>query len=236
MQQREPASDAWRKGGLWHDDMALNVPGLWFMSWYHVSVGPNIEMFNHVRRTAKAAGARPPVGDHRAGGALLVHPVRQKNTIVGERNMGDARLDYNDIMYRLFRQVPERRPVDFARGRPQRRHREAGEGDLPHDGQQQMADLRRVAAGRLAAHDVPLVERRPRQLVDRRRTVDDDAARDRHAGRVYLRSDESRAVLYGGNVCCTGNAITAGSFDQRKMESRNDILATPRSRSRRGSR
>src|SRR5213592_4621846 len=54
MQQREPASDAWRKGGLWHDDMALNVPGLWFMSWYDVSVGPNLEMFNHVRRTAKA--------------------------------------------------------------------------------------------------------------------------------------------------------------------------------------
>ena len=25
-------------------------------------------------------------------------------------------------------------------------------------------------------------------------------------------------------MCCTGNAITAGSFDQRKMESRHDIL------------
>ena len=31
-------------------------------------------------------------------------------------------------------------------------------------------------------------------------------------------------VSYGGNVCCTGNAITAGSFDQRKMEARADIL------------
>jgi putative CocE/NonD family hydrolase len=29
---------------------------------------------------------------------------------------------------------------------------------------------------------------------------------------------------YGGNVCCTGNAITGGSFDQRKMEVRPDIL------------
>jgi putative CocE/NonD family hydrolase len=29
---------------------------------------------------------------------------------------------------------------------------------------------------------------------------------------------------YGGNVCCTGNAITAGSFDQRKNETRPDIL------------
>jgi len=29
---------------------------------------------------------------------------------------------------------------------------------------------------------------------------------------------------YGGNVCCTGNAIQAGSFDQRRMEARSDIL------------
>jgi uncharacterized protein len=29
---------------------------------------------------------------------------------------------------------------------------------------------------------------------------------------------------YGGNVCCEGNAVTGGSFDQRKMEGRQDIL------------
>ena len=29
---------------------------------------------------------------------------------------------------------------------------------------------------------------------------------------------------YGGNVCCTGNAIDGGSFDQRPMEARQDIL------------
>ena len=29
---------------------------------------------------------------------------------------------------------------------------------------------------------------------------------------------------YGGNVCCTGNAVQGGSFDQRKMEARADIL------------
>ena len=29
---------------------------------------------------------------------------------------------------------------------------------------------------------------------------------------------------YGGNVCCTGNAVQAGAFDQRKMEARADVL------------
>lgn len=29
---------------------------------------------------------------------------------------------------------------------------------------------------------------------------------------------------YGGNVCCTGNAVNGGAYDQRKMEARADIL------------
>src|SRR5204862_3311199 len=31
-------------------------------------------------------------------------------------------------------------------------------------------------------------------------------------------------MSYGGNVCCTGTAIQAGAFDQRRMEARADIL------------
>jgi len=31
-------------------------------------------------------------------------------------------------------------------------------------------------------------------------------------------------LSYGGNVCCTGNAVQGGSFDQRRMEAREDIL------------
>ena len=33
MIQREPNDSAWYKGGLFHDNMTINVPGLWFMSW-----------------------------------------------------------------------------------------------------------------------------------------------------------------------------------------------------------
>jgi len=37
--------------------------------------------------------------------------------------------------------------------------------------------------------------------------------------------DPMNPVLsWGGNVCCTGNAITAGAFDQRRSEARGDVL------------
>ena len=42
MIQRTPNDKAWYRGGLFHDDMKINVPGLWFMSWYDVSVLPEL--------------------------------------------------------------------------------------------------------------------------------------------------------------------------------------------------
>ena len=34
------------------DDMVINVPGLYLMTWYDVSIGPNLALYNHVRETA----------------------------------------------------------------------------------------------------------------------------------------------------------------------------------------
>ena len=44
MIQRTPNDPVWYKGGLYHDDMPLSVPGLWFMSWYDVSIGPTLPL------------------------------------------------------------------------------------------------------------------------------------------------------------------------------------------------
>ena len=54
---RTPADPAWREGGLYHDDMGWGVPALWFNSWYDVSIGPNMELFNHARATSTDAEA-----------------------------------------------------------------------------------------------------------------------------------------------------------------------------------
>ena len=119
MIQRAPNDPAWYRGGLCHDDMTLNVPGLWFMSWYDVSVGPNLAMYNHVRKTA-----RPEIANQQwaviAPSLHCAYTRATENTIVGERSMGDARLDYDEIVVRLVRQVPQ--------GREERPARHAAEG------------------------------------------------------------------------------------------------------------
>src|SRR5262249_15585359 len=101
MIQRTPNDPAWYKGVLYHDNMRINVPGLWYTSLYDIALAPNLELYNLVRKTAKGAAANQQW--------LIIAPVGHcaytrstEHTVVGERDMGDARLDYQEIMYDFF--------------------------------------------------------------------------------------------------------------------------------------
>ncbi len=214
MVQRAPNDPAWYKGGLFHDDKTINVPGLWFMSWYDVSVGPNLALFNHVRQTAKPEAA--------AQQWAIIAPVAHcsftratENTVVGERSMGDARLDYNDIVYAFFDRFLKGEKGERLDRLPRVTYFTMGSNTWQSSETWPPAGARPLtfylsSGGRAnSLHgDGALVAAPP-----------ESSQPDRF---VY---DPMNPVLsYGGNVCCTGNAITAGSFDQRKMEARHDVL------------
>ena len=111
MIQRAPNDPAWYRGGLWHDDMPLNLPGLWFISWYDLAAASNIEVYNHVRATAEGDAADQQwmilAGvahcafrrtDNGADGAQ----VGPEEYVIGERNLGDVRFNYQEIMFEFF--------------------------------------------------------------------------------------------------------------------------------------
>ncbi|HUE89687.1 MAG TPA: CocE/NonD family hydrolase [Vicinamibacterales bacterium] len=214
MVRRTPNDPAWYKGGLWHDDMPLNLPGLWFMSWYDVSAGPNLEMFNHVRKTAK-----PDVADQQwaiiAPVAHCAYTRATENTIVGERSMGDARLDYNEIIYGFFDK--------FLKGA-----RETRLDTLPK------VTYFTMGLNKWQSSDTwPPRGARPVTLYlssgGRANSLTGDgllttAPPATDAPDVFVYDPLNPVLSYGGNVCCTGNAIQAGSFDQRRMQARHDVL------------
>jgi len=214
MVRRTPNDPAWSKGGLWHDTMPLNVPGLWFMSWYDVSVGPNLEMFNHVRRTASREVAEQQWA--------IIAPVAHcsftratADTVVGDRSMGDARLDYEDIVYGFFDR--------FLKG----------------DAKTRLDTLPKVTYFTMGlnkwqtAETWPPAGAKPMTFYlssgGRANSLYGDgkldaAAPATDAPDTFVYDPLNPVTSYGGNVCCTGNAIQAGSFDQRRMEARSDIL------------
>src|ERR1700727_755026 len=101
MIKRAPNDPDWYRGGLWHDEKPINVPGFWFMSWYDVSVGPNLAAYNYVRKTAKGEIANQQY-------AIIAPTLHcqykraSEHTVVGERDMGDARLNYDELTFAWF--------------------------------------------------------------------------------------------------------------------------------------
>jgi uncharacterized protein len=214
MIERTPNDPAWYKGGLYHDDMKLNLPGLWFMSWYDVSVGPNLALYNHVRQTAS-----PDVANEQWA---IIAPVAHcsytratADTVVGERSMGDARLDYNEIVYSFFDKFLKGEKTTRLETMPKVTYYTMGlnkwqtSQTWPPAGAQPLTFyLSSAGKANSLAGDGALATAPPEA--------------DKPDGFTY---DPANPVnSYGGNVCCTGTAVQAGSFDQRRMEAREDVL------------
>jgi len=214
MIQRTPNDPAWYKGGLWHDNMPLNVPGLYFMSWYDVSVGPNLALFNHVRKTAT-----PEIASQQwaviAPTTHCGYTRATADTIVGERSMGDARLNYTDIVNGFFDRFVKGEKSDVLDRLPKVTYFTMGlnkwqtSDTWPPKGATPMTFfLSRGGKANTLDGDGALVSAAP--------------VTDKPDAFTY---DPANPVLsYGGNVCCTGNAVTGGAFDQRKMEARPEVL------------
>ncbi|MCC6585802.1 MAG: CocE/NonD family hydrolase [Bryobacterales bacterium] len=214
MIQRAPNDAAWYRGGLWHDDKPINIPGFWFMSWYDVSIGPNLAAYNYVRKTA-----RPEIANQQYA---IIAPVAHcgfkrasEDTIVGERNMGDARLNYDELTYGWFDHFLKGEKSETFDKMPKVRYYTMGlnkwqtaEQWPPEGSRTQTLYLASGGKANSLYGDGTLTSAAP--------------SGDRPDQFTY---DPNNPVLsYGGNVCCTGNAVTAGAFDQRRMEARADIL------------
>jgi uncharacterized protein len=214
MIKREPNDPAWYRGGLWHDDKPINIPGFWFMSWYDVSVGPNLAAYNYVRKTA-----RPDIANQQY--AIIAPTLHcsykraSENTIVGERSMGDATLKYDDLTFGWFDHFLKGEDNKILEKMPKVRYFTMGSNKWqssdtwPPAGAQPMALF--LGGGGKANSlygDGVLAPAAPSQDTPDAFTYD----------------PMNPVPSYGGNVCCTGNAVAGGAFDQRKMEARSDIL------------
>jgi uncharacterized protein len=214
MIKRTPNDPAWYKGGLWHDNTTINVPGFWFMSWYDVSVGPNLAAYNHVRKTA-----RPEIANQQyAIIAPTLHCAYKRateNTIVGERSMGDARLNYDELTWAWFDHFLKGEQNGILEKMPKVRYFTMGinkwqaSDTWPPTGAQPMTYfLSSGGKANTGAGDGVLISAAPATDSPDKFTYD----------------PMNPVPSFGGNVCCTGNAVQGGAFDQRKMEERPDIL------------
>jgi len=212
--KRLPNDPAWFEGGLYHDSEPWGVPALWMNSWYDVSIGPNLALFNHASTHAED----PRVRDSQY---VIVAPTphcrfmtEAEETIVGERNMGDVRYDYDDYAARWFDywlKGEDNGVLDT----PKVQYYTMGSNSWgssttwpPAEAEMVTWYLDSAGAANSLYGDGRLSTATPTTEAHDRFTYD----------------PMNPVLSLGGGVCCTGNAVKPGSFDQRGYEARHDVL------------
>jgi putative CocE/NonD family hydrolase len=209
---RKPNDPKWYEGGLFHDNMEFEKPAYWFVSWYDVSTSPNLAMYNHIRANAKD----PKVRDNQY---LVIAPTlhcaftrASENTIVGERSMGDARLPYNEMTYAWFdywlKGDPKKEMAKVTYFTMGSNKWQTSDTWPPKEAEMTTYYLNSAGKANTRNGDGVLTNKKP--------------GKDNPDSFQY--DPMNPVTSYGGNVCCTGNAVQGGSFDQQEMELREDIL------------
>jgi hypothetical protein len=211
---RTPNDPAWYKGGLWDDSMPINVPGLWMMTWYDVSTGPNLAAYNYVRKTAK-----PEIANEQYA---IIAPTLHcgykraaEHTIVGERDLGDARFDYDALTYGWFDYFLKGEQNGILEKTPKVRYYTMGSNKWqtsdtwpPTGAKPVTLYLSSKGSANTLYGDGAITESKPAKDAPDRFTYD----------------PMNPVPTHGGGFCCMGAAYKAGALDQRSTEARNDVL------------
>ncbi len=214
MIERTPNDPSWYKGGLWNDSMHINVPGFWMMTWYDVSVAPNLAAYNFVRSTAS-----PEVANEQYA---IIAPVPHcsykraaEHTIVGERDLGDARLDYDALTFGWFDHFLKGEDNGLLEKTPKVRYYTMGLNKWqssgtwpPKEAKPLTFYLSSSGQANSLGGDGALVS----------------AAPQKDSEDKFLYDPMNPVPTRGGGFCCMGADFKPGAVDQRPLEARDDVL------------
>lgn len=213
---RTPADPAWREGGLYHDDMGWGVPALWFDSWYDVSIGPNLELFNHARQTKgdaeAAANQYAVVGPNTHCAFSKLGP----DMVVGERQMGDTSFDVDGTIFGWFDRWLKGDRSAFPASTPHVQYYTMGANKWQKGAQWPPRDAQTVRMYLTSnGHANSLYGDGKLSFTAPAAGTPADA---------YRYDPMNPVQTIGGGDCCNGGLVQAGAYDQREIEARADVL------------
>ena len=215
MMSRAPGDAAWREGGLFHDNDNIDAPALWLFSWYDVGLAPNIALFNHARTNTEDREAAN--GQFMAVGPNLHCRFFSENVgEAGDRTFPDAAIDYYDMVFDFLDRYVKGERNGFERATPRVQYYEMGadkwrKADAwPPKGASDMTLYLDSREGANSLYGDGVLAAEP---------VADGADAD-----SFVYDPMNPVPSIGGGVCCLGDAVEPGVFDQRPVEARSDVL------------
>ena len=212
---RTPASAGWYEGGLYHDNEPWGVPALWFNSWYDVSIGPNMALFNHARENGIDAETRDNQYVVAAPNPHCRFTDLGPEFVVGERNVGDASFDVDGLVYSYFDKWLKGDDDAFDPETPRVQYYTMGSNKWQGDNEwppEAAEETRMYLTSNGNANS----------LYGEGKLSFDAPTGDGSDSYHYDPMVPVKTI--GGGDCCNGGLVTAGAFDQRTIEARQDVL------------
>ncbi len=213
---RKPNDEGWYQGGLYHDDEDIGVPALWAFTWYDFSISPNLALFNHVSETAPD----PEVRDNQyvviAPGLHCSFFRNESPLTVGEQEMGNIDFDYMGMIFGFFDKWLKGDDSNFPADTPKVQYFAQGANEW------RSAEVWPPATAQPVTLYLQSDGHANSLFGDGRLTWDapgEDGGFD-----AYTYDPATPVPSLGGGICCIGNAVEGGSFDQRGIEARADVL------------
>lgn len=217
MMARTPDGAAWYEGGLYHDNEEFQVPAFWFNSWFDVSQGPNLAMYNHAREKGSTR-------DVRDGQFVLVAPTlhcgfyripEHDDLIVGELNVGNASFPLYEQMFAFFDYYLKGETSDTFEGLPRVQYYTMGRNEWSSSDSWPPGDAEPVTMYLDSGGDANSLFGDGTLAESQGSGADSD---------TYLYDPMNPVPALGGGVCCNRDASLGGSYDQRGIEARADVL------------
>ncbi|MDG1438061.1 MAG: CocE/NonD family hydrolase [Emcibacteraceae bacterium] len=212
---RTPSSPAWFEGGLYHDNEPWGVPALWFNSWYDVSIGPNMALANHAREN----GINTEVRNNQYVVAAPNNHCRFTSLgpdfTSGDRELGDTSFDDQGLIYSWFDKWLKGDEEAFDPETPRVQYYTMGANKWQGD-----AEWPPVAAKQVKMY---LTSNGNANSLYGDGKLSFEAPSG-NGSDSYNYDPMIPVKTIGGGDCCNGGIVTAGAFDQRTIEARQDVL------------
>jgi len=190
------------------------VPAVFMDSWYDYGAAESLQMFRQFSKNADSKVARNNQFIIIGPGTHCAYPYATEHTVVGERDLGDARLDFSDIQLRWYdhwMKGVDNGITDMPRiqyylmGKNEWRH--AAQWPLPGTrGQRWYLGSGGNANSRTGDGTLSTLPAK-------------DGPQD-----SFVYDPSSPVPSLGGHTCCTGTDTEAGGYDQSTIEMRHDVL------------
>lgn len=210
----EPADPWWDQFDWVKDSDRFDVPTILVDSWYDYGVADTLSLFNLLRKNSVSSSARKNQFVVIAPTTHCEYEEASKKTIVGERNLGDARFDYWDLYLKWFNFWLKGIENNIT-NMPKIHYYLMGMNTWKNSDEWPLAETKFTkyylhsegqANSRFGSGELSL-ERPEREPPD-----------------IYVYDPKTPVPTVGGQACCTGEKKSEGSYDQSIVETRHDVL------------